>query len=440
MEDWLMATGKGRRVAVIDGRRTPFLRSGTGYYDLMSWELGRFAVKGLVAATGIDHSSIDQVIMGTVASDIATTNVAREITLGAGLPETVPAYTVTVACVSANAAITAGADMIATGNADVVIAGGTESFSDPDIKVSKRYRRFILDLTMYKRPKTLGGKMRLLKGMKALDFVVPERPAIGEYSTGLSMGHNADRLAQRLGISREDQDHYAEYSHRQASAAIASGVLKSEIVPVVVQGTDRAITTDNGPRPDATFESLSRLRPSFYKKYGTVTAGNSSFLTDGAAAVLLMSEEKARELGLKPKAYLRSYVFSAQNVWDELLLGPAFSIAKLMKKTGLELSEIGVLEIHEAFAAQMEANIRCLESDAFGREKAGFPARVGMVDRARLNIYGGSLSLGHPFGATGARLLTTCCNRLRETGERYGIIAGCAAGAVGSAILVENAD
>lgn len=431
--------GKGRRVAIIDGRRTPFLRSGTGYYDLMAWELGRFAVKGLVAATGIDQAVIDQVIMGTVASDVATTNVAREVMLGAGLPESIPAYTVTVACISANAAITAGADMIATGNADVVIAGGTESFSDPDIKVSRRYRRFILDLTMYRRPKTLAGKLKLLKGMKVQDFIVPQRPAIGEYSTGLSMGHNADRLAKRLGISRDDQDRYAELSHRHAVAAIAAGVLKNEIVPVVPQGTGKAVTTDNGPRADAAFGGLNKLRPAFYKKYGTVTAGNSSFLTDGAAAVLLMSEEKAKALGLKPKAYINSYVFSAQNVWDELLLGPAFSIAKLLKKTGLELSEIGVLEIHEAFAAQMEANIRCLESDAFGREKAGFPARVGMVDRSRLNIYGGSLSLGHPFGATGARLLTTCCNRLQETGERFGIIAGCAAGAIGSAILVENA-
>ncbi len=434
-----MSTEKARRVVMIDGRRTPFLRSGTGFYDLMAWELGRFAVKGLVAATGIDQEAIDQVIMGTVASDVATTNVAREIMLGAGLPESIPAYTVTVACISANAAITAGADMIATGNADVVIAGGTESFSDPDIKISKRYRRFLLDLTMFRRPKTLAGKLRLLRGMKALDFIVPQRPAIGEYSTALSMGHNADRLAKRLGISRDEQDHYAEFSHRQAVAAIASGALKNEVVPVVVQGSEKAITADNGPRADATFDGLNKLRPAFYKNYGTVTAGNSSFLTDGAAAVLLMSEEKAKALGLTPKAYISSYIFSAQNVWDELLLGPAFSIAKLLKKTGLELAEIGVLEIHEAFAAQMEANIRCLESDAFGREKAGYPARVGMVDRSRLNIYGGSLSLGHPFGATGARLLTTCCNRLQETGERFGIIAGCAAGAVGSAILVENA-
>jgi acetyl-CoA acetyltransferase family protein len=253
------------------------------------------------------------------------------------------------------------------------------------------------------------------------------------------MGHNADRLAKRLGIPRDEQDRYAEFSHTQAIAAIASGVLKNEITPVVVQGSDRAITTDNGPRADAVFSGLCKLRPAFYKKYGTVTAGNSSFLTDGAGAVLLMSDEKAKALGLRPKAYIRSYVFSAQNVWDELLLGPTFSIAKLLKKTGLELAEIGVLEIHEAFAAQMEANIRCLESDVFGREKLGYPSRVGMVDRSRLNVYGGSLSLGHPFGATGARLLGTCCNRLRESGEQFGIIAGCAAGAVGSAILVENA-
>jgi len=423
---------KGSRIAIIDGCRTPFQRSGTGYYDIMGWEIGRYAVKGLLSKIPISAEEIGHVIMGTVAADITTTNVAREIMLGAGLPCTIPAHTNTVACISAGLAIANGANMILCGDADVVIAGGVETFSDPPIKISRPYRRFILDMTMFKRPKTMGGKLRLLRKMKFSDFVMPEKPALGEYSTGLIMGQNADRLAKRLGISREDQDAYAALSHRRAARALKDGKLKNEMVPVVVSGKDTAITEDNGPRADATVENLSRLKGAFDRRYGTVTAANSSFLTDGAAAVLIMSEKKAKALGLKPKAYLRSQAITGQDLWEELLLGPAFAIPKAVKKAGIKFSDIGVIEIHEAFAAQMLGVIRSLESESFGREKLGLPGKAGKVNMDRVNIYGGSLSIGHPFGATGARLLTTCCNRLIESGERFGVIAGCAAGAIGA--------
>lgn len=430
--------GKGNRIAIIDGCRTPFQRSGTGYYDMMGWEIGRHAVKGLVSRVGIPSDTIDHVIMGTVAADISTTNVAREIMLGAGLPNRIPAYTCTVACISANAAIVAGANLIAAGDAGAVIAGGVETFSDPAIKISKAYRRFILDMTMFRRPKTLGGKLKLLRKMKLRDFITPERPALGEYSTGLIMGQNADRLAKRLGISRESQDRFAELSHQRAVKAIKEGSLNEEMVPVVPPGWDRAIDKDNGPREETTVGRIAKLRGAFDKRYGTVTAANSSFLTDGAAAVLLMSEKKAKALGLKPKGYLRGQAFTGQDLWEELLLGPAFAIPLALRRSGLKFSDLGVIEIHEAFAAQMLAVIQCLESNSFGRDKLGLPGRVGKVDMDKLNRYGGSLSIGHPFGATGARLLTTCCNRLRDEGKRFGVIAGCAAGAVGSAIIVEN--
>ncbi len=430
---------KGSRIAIIDGCRTPFQRSGTGYYDIMGWEIGRYAVKGLVSRIDMPAEEIGHVIMGTVAADITTTNVAREIMLGAGLPCTIPAHTNTVACISAGLAIANAANMILCGDADAVIAGGVETFSDPPIKVSRAYRRFILDMTMFKRPKTLGGKMKLLRKMKLKDFVMPERPALGEYSTGLIMGQNADRLAKRLGISREDQDAYAAMSHQRASKAMKDGKFKEEMVPVVVSGQSKAITADNGPRADATAESLSRLKGAFDRRYGTVTAANSSFLTDGAAAVLVMSEKRARALGLKPKAYLRSQAITGQDLWEELLLGPAFAIPRAVKRAGIKFSDIGVFEIHEAFAAQMLAVIRCLESDTFGRDKLGLPGKAGKVNMDKINKYGGSLSIGHPFGATGARLLTTCCNRLIESGERFGVIAGCAAGAIGGAVVVENA-
>jgi acetyl-CoA acyltransferase len=313
-----------RRVAVIDGCRTPFLRSGTGFRDAMAWELGRYAVKGLVARNGIDSKMIDHVIMGTVAADISTTNVAREIALGAGLPKNIPAHTCTIACISANMAITNGAAMIAGGNAEILIAGGVETFSDVDIKISKKFRKFILDMTMFKKPKSFVGKLMLLKDIRPWDFIVPEKPAITEYSTGLTMGQNADRLAKRMGISREDQDAYAVFSHQRAVHAMKNGAIKREIIPVVPQGENQAITEDNGPREDTNPEKLSKLRPAFDKEYGSVTAANSSFLTDGASAVLLMSEEKAKELSIAPLAYLKSFAYTAQDLYEELLLGPAF--------------------------------------------------------------------------------------------------------------------
>jgi acetyl-CoA acyltransferase len=427
------------RVAVIDACRTPFMRSGTAFYDLMAWELGRFAVKGLIARTGIEPSLIDYVIIGTVLADVSTTNVAREIMLGAGLPGSIPAHTCTAACVSANIAVTSACDMINAGQVDTVIAGGVESMSDPAIKISKRYRRLILDLTMYKRPKTLAGKLKLLRGMKLKDFFVPEKPAIAEYSTGLSMGANADRLARRLGITRKEQDDYAARSHRLAVEAIKKGVMKKEVIPVVVPQTGKVVTDDNGPRADATAEKLASVKPAFDKRYGTVTAANSSFFTDGASAVLLMKESKAKALGLKPQTFIRAYAQAGSNPWEELLLGPAFASARALKKAGIELADIKVLEIHEAFAAQILANIRYMESEKWGRESLGLEGRMGTIDRELLNTRGGSLSLGHPFGATGGRLIASCCNRMQEENAQFGLVAGCGAGAVGNTIILENA-
>ncbi|PKN68266.1 MAG: acetyl-CoA C-acyltransferase [Deltaproteobacteria bacterium HGW-Deltaproteobacteria-12] len=434
-----MSTGNQDRVAVIDACRTPFLRSGTAYYDLMAWELGRCAVKGLVARTGIDPSIIDYAIIGTVMADVATTNVAREIMLGAGLPVSIPSHTCTAACVSANVAVTSACDMIKSGQADTVIAGGTESMSDPVIKISKRYRRFLLDLTLYRRPKSLAGKFKLLRGMKIKDFLTPEKPAIAEYSTGLTMGENADRLARRLGITRKEQDDYAARSHRLAAAAIKTGVMKKEVVPVVLPRTGQVVTEDNGPRGDATAEKLAAIKPAFDRRYGTVTAANASFLTDGASAVLLMKESKAKSLGLKPLAYIRSYSQGGSDPWEELLLGPAFATARVLKKETITLADIKVLEIHEAFAAQILANIRYMESEKWCRERLGLQGPMGTIDRDILNTRGGSLSIGHPFGATGGRLIASCCNRMQEENARFGLVGACGAGGIGNVIILENA-
>ena len=427
---------KSSRVAIVDGRRTPFLRSGTGFRPLMAWQLGQSAVQGLLTSVGIPFSEVDAVIMGCVATDIATTNVAREIVLGTGLPVHIPAHTCTQACVSANQAIASAANTILAGKADVVIAGGTETFSDTDIRVSRKYRNFLLDMTMFNRPKSLRDWLRLLGKMRPADFIVPERPAIAEYSTGLTMGASADRLTKRLGVSRERQDAFACASHERAVSAQQQGLFKQEIAPVVVNGT--AYDADNGPRTDTRLDKLASLRPSFDRRYGTATAGNSSFLTDGAAAVLLMSEEKVQALDLEPMGYLCHYTFSGQDPVEELLLGPAYSTSKLLSEADLELGDIGVFEMHEAFAGQVLANLDCMASESFAREKLGRGAAMGSIDSEALNRHGGSLSIGHPFGATGARLVTTCCRRLQAEKERYGLVAACAAGGLGSAMLLEN--
>lgn len=427
-------TDYGRKVALIDGCRIPFLRAGTGYRDLMSYDLARLAIKALVQRTEIEPEKIDRVIMGCVIANLATTNVAREAALGAGLPASIPAFTVTLACVSANVAITTGADLIRTGQADVVIAGGTESMSDIPICYRKPFRQKLIESQKYK------GMQDYLKFPKGLGLkdLLPEIPAIAEFSTGRSMGEDCDRLAARLQISREDQDRYAVRSHLAAAQATAEGILSAEIEPVRVPPDFPPIDKDNGFRGDTSFEKMSSLMPAFVKKYGTVTPGNASFLTDGAAAVLLMAEDVAISLGYTPRTAIRAYAYTAQDPYEELLLGPAYATPRVLDMIGLALSDIDVFEFHEAFAGQILANLKCLASDEFAREKLGRCEKVGEVPLEKFNTLGGSLSLGHPFGATGARLVTTAANRLIREDGTFALIASCAAGATGNAIILER--
>ena len=428
------AAGNGRRAVLVDGCRIPFLRSGTGYKDLMSYDLGRTAIKALIKRTQIDPEKINRVIMGTVISRLATTNVAREAALGAGLPFSIPAFTATMACISANVAITTGADLIRTGQADVVVAGGTESMSDIPICYRKPFRQKLMETQRYKGMKDY---LEFPKGLSLKDLL-PEIPAIAEFSTGRSMGEDCDRLAARLHVSRDEQDHYAVRSHLAAARATNEGILSAEIETALVPPDFQPIDKDNGFRGDTTFEKMSILKPAFVKKYGTVTPGNSSFLTDGAAAVLLMAEDVALSLGYAPKAAIRAYVYTAQDPYEELLLGPAYATPKVLEMAGLNLSDMDVFEFHEAFAGQILANLKCLASDQFAREKLGRSEKVGEVPLEKFNTLGGSLSLGHPFGATGARLVMTAANRLIREDGKFALIASCAAGATGNAIILER--
>ena len=422
------------KIVLIEGCRTPFLKSGSQYMDLMSYELGQLAISGLLAKTGIEKSKIDSVVLGTVISNIKTSNVAREASLTAGIPHTTPCHTVTQACISANRAIVSAIGEISTGIADVVIAGGVDSTSDTPIGFRRAMRK---KLFQAQKLKTIKDQLKFISSLRPKDFL-PEKPSISEFTTGKTMGQDCDTLASKYNVSRKEQDEFAILSHNLAQKAWDEGHLGKEVVPVQVGKKFNYIHKDNGIRPGSKLEKLSKLRPAFDKKNGTLTAANSSFLTDGAAVVLLMKESKAKELGLQPKAEIIEFRFTGQELKEELLLGPAFAISKVLDKAKLELSQMDVIEIHEAFAGQVLANINCLESDDFAKRKLNKSEKTGIVDREKLNCWGGSLAIGHPFGATGARLLNTTANRLIHEGGNYGILSACAAGAHGHAMIIKK--
>lgn len=421
-----------KKVVLVDGCRIPFLRSGTDYQDLMAYDLGRMAIAGLLKRNPIDPAIIDRVIMGIVIQEVKTSNIARESALGAGIPKSVPAHTVTMACISSNQAVSSGVDLIRTGQADIIVAGGTETMSDVPIRFQRVLRKKLLEATKYKSPLEY---FKLLKGFK-FSHLAPEAPSITEFSTNESMGQSADKLAAAFGASREDQDRFALRSHLLAHKAFEAGILQEEVIPAIVPPRFNPVDRDNGIRGDSSYEKLAKLRPAFIKPYGTVTAGNASFLTDGASACLLMSEEKALELGLKPKAELVDYVYVAQDPGEELLLGPAYATPKLLKKAGLKKTDINVWEFHEAFAGQIIANLNALNSSTF-MNKVGFDP-FGEIPMEQFNAWGGSLSIGHPFGATGVRLLTTAANRLIKENGEYAVLAACAAGGQGHAMLIKR--
>ena len=422
------------KIVLIEGCRTPFLKSGTQYMDLMAYEIGQLAISGLLAKTGIEKSTIDSVVLGTVITNLKTSNVAREAALTAGIPHTTPCHTVTQACISANRAIASAIGEIKTGISEVVIAGGVDNTSDTPIGYRREMRK---KLFKAQKLKSIKDQLKFISSLRIKDFL-PEKPTISEFTTGKTMGQDCDTLAAKYKVSRKEQDEYAILSHNLADKAWEDGHLSNEVVPVQVGKKFNYIHRDNGIRPGSSLEKLSKLRPAFDKKNGTLTAANSSYLTDGAAVVLLMKESKAKELGLKPKAEIIEMCFTGQELKEELLLGPVFSMSKVLRKANLSLAQMDVIEIHEAFAGQVLANINCLESDEFAKTKLNQSEKTGLVERQKLNRWGGSLAIGHPFGATGARLLNTTANRLIKENGNYGILSACAAGAHGHAMIIKK--
>ncbi len=423
-------------MVVVAGGRLPFSRAGTEYRDLVSYDLARMALAGVLQKAAVAASEIDQVVMGSVIQNVATSNVARDAALAAGVPDGVPAHTVTVACISANRAIADAALAVATGHADAALAGGVEMLGDVPVGFDRDVRRRLFDSRRYKGLKDWGP---FFKGLK-LRKLLPQAPAIAEFTTGESMGQSADRLAARFGVTREQQDAYALRSHQGAAAAQAAGRFGPELISVTVPPKGAVISADSGVRADSSLEQLARLKPAFVKPFGTVTAGNASPLTDGAAAVVLMAEEEAVLQGRVPLARIVDFNFVAQDPGDELLMGPAYAAPRLLARNGLTLADIDVVEIHEAFAGQVLAVLAAWASPDFGRSRLGASGAFGEVDMARVNPWGGSISLGHPFGATGARLVTTAAHRLHAEDGRWALVTACAAGGQGHAMLLERID
>jgi acetyl-CoA acyltransferase len=425
----------GRRVAIIAGVRTPFAKAGTVLKDLTAIDLGKRCVAELIQRTELDGTQVDAVIYGTVVPSVIAPNIAREVSLLPMLPKGVQAFSVSRACASANQAITDAADQIALGHANVIIAGGAESLSNVPILHSRTMAEKLVAMS---RAKTAGGRVKIASSIRPRDLI-PITPAIAEPSTGETMGESADKMAKINHISREDQDQFALRSHRLANVGTEDGRLTAEIGAVYVPPNyDTVLERDNGIRADSSLEQLAALKPVFDRKYGTVTAGNASPLTDGGSAVLLMSEERAQSLGYRPLAWIRSYAYAALDPGEQLLMGPVLAAPVALQRAGLSLRDIDLVEMHEAFAAQVLCNLRGFESREWA-QRAGYTEPVGEVDRARLNVMGGSIAIGHPFGATGGRILTTLANELVRRGGEFGMLTVCAAGGMGHVMIIERA-
>lgn len=423
----------GRRVAIVDGLRTPFTKAGTDLKSVSTLELGSHLVTELIARTSLDR--VDRVVFGSVVHDPHSPNLAREIVLASPLSDDIDAYSVTRACATSTQTFVDGAKAILMGEAEVVITGGADSLSNPPVTFSDEFVDVMMEA---QAARDLPGRLKALSKLRPKDLA-PNPPAIADRSTGESMGDGAEKMARIWGIGREEQDHYALESHRKAVEAWDKGVYDQEVMAFPVPPRYRSVVErDTIPRADTTLEKLASLRPVFDRRYGTITAGNASPLTDGAAALVLMEESKARSLGYEPLAYLRSYAFSGVDPNWQLLIGPAFATPVALERAGMTLSDMDVMDLHEAFAAQVLAVKEAFASDQFAREHLGRERAIGEIPDDKLNLYGGSISLGHPFGATGARQLLTMARELQRRDAGTALISQCAAGGLGATVILER--
>ncbi|GAA4495571.1 acetyl-CoA C-acyltransferase FadI [Pseudaeromonas paramecii] len=426
---------KNERIALVAGLRTPFAKQATAYRGCSALSLGSALVNELIRRSDLDPALVDLLVFGQVIQMPAAPNIAREIVLLSPLPPTTDAYSVSRACATSFQAVANVAQAIWLGQSQAGIAGGADSCSLLPIGLSDPLSVALLDL---QKARSWRQRWQAVKTLRPRHFK-PVPPPVAEYATGLSMGQSAEQMAQRYGIGREAQDEYALASHQKAAAAWAAGWLDDEVAPCHLLADGPPLTQDNLIRPEARLADYQALKPAFVRPGGTITAGNSSALTDGAAAVLLMKESLARAQGLTPLGYLRSLAFAAKTVQEDLLLAPAMAIPKALALAGCRWEELTLVDMHEAFAAQVLCTLQCLSDERYATQTLGLAEPVPPVAAERFNVLGGSLAYGHPFAATGARMITQTLRELQRRGGGLALTSACAAGGLGVAMVWEGA-
>lgn len=410
------------RVAIVAGARTPFVKAATVFADHRPLDLSLHAVHGLLDVHDVDPGTVEQFVWGIVIVDPRIPHMGREVVLRGRLADSVRALTITDNCISGASAVAIVHDAIVGGRCEVGIAGGVESMSNPPVLFSPEASRTILDLS---RARSLPDRLKAATKLRPGHL----KPAVADFeepSTGLTMGEHCELMVKEWGVPRAEQDEIAYRSHMRAAEATADGRIPVEIVPL--DGIER----DGLIRDDTSMEKLASLSPVFDRSAsGTITAGNASPLTDGASAVLLMSEARAEREGREPLAFVKAFEFVGIDPDEGLLMGPGVAVPRLLEKTGLSLEEIDIVEIHEAFAGQVGCNLRAWED---GWKEAA----IGSVPEEKLNPLGGSIALGHPFAATGGRIVTQLANEMARRDARYGLISICGAGATAAAMLLER--
>jgi len=428
--------GSRPRVAIVSGLRTPFAKSGTVYSDLSALDLGKACVAELLQRSGVKPSAVQQLVYGQVVPSISAPNIAREIVLGTAMPRSIEAYSVSRACATSYQSTVNVAESILAGVIDCGISGGADSTSDVPITVSKPLADALVELS---KAKTLVDRVKAFEGI-ALRDLVPVPPSPKEPSTGLTMGEHAEVMAKDNHISRQAQDEFAHRSHTLAARAWAEGKFDGEVMHVLVPPKyETSVAEDNLVRKDSSLAAYEKLRPVFDKKWGTVTAGSSSPLTDGASALLLMREDKAKAEGLTPLGYIRSYAFAALDPSGHMLMGPAYATPIALERAGLTLADMDLVDMHEAFSAQILSNTQAFESESFAKDKLGRSSAIGKIDSDKFNVNGGSIAIGHPFAATGARQITQTLRELSRRGGELALCTACAAGGLGAAMILEVA-
>ncbi|QHM94056.1 MULTISPECIES: acetyl-CoA C-acyltransferase FadI [Kosakonia] len=428
-----LVTRQGDRIAIVSGLRTPFARQATVFHGVPAIDLGKMVVGEMLARSEIPPEVIEQLVFGQVVQMPEAPNIAREIVLGTGMSVHTDAYSVSRACATSFQAVANVTESLLAGTIRAGIAGGADSSSVLPIGVSKKLARTLVDAN---KARSMGQKLKLFSRLRLRDLL-PVPPAVAEYSTGLRMGDTAEQMAKTYGISREQQDALAHRSHQLAAQAWAEGKLAEEVMTAYAPPFRDPVEKDNNVRTNSSLADYAKLRPAFDRQHGTVTAANSTPLTDGAAAVILMTESRAKELGLVPLGYLRSYAFTAIDVREDMLLGPAWATPLALERAGLSMTDLTLLDMHEAFAAQTLSNLKLMASERFAREVLGRSQATGEVDDSKFNVLGGSIAYGHPFAATGARMITQTLHELRRRGGGFGLVTACAAGGLGAAMVLE---